>query len=48
MHPGVYLTHTGPISPLARVWAAVLYGGNGAVASRSTALWLAGALDVAA
>ena len=45
VHPGVYLTHTGPISPLARVWAAVLYGGNGAVASRSTALWLAGALD---
>jgi len=46
VYPGVYLTHTGPISPLARVWAAVLYGGNSAVASRSTALWLAGALDV--
>lgn len=43
--PGVYATFTGPVSPLARTWAAVLYAGQGAVASHRTALWLARLLD---
>ncbi len=43
--PGVYATFTGPVPPVARVWAAVLYAGPGAAAARRTALWLAGALD---
>lgn len=43
--PGVYATFTGPLSETARVWAAVLYAGPQACASRGTALWLAGALS---
>ena len=43
--PGVCATFTGPVGPLAEVWAAVLYAGAGAVASHGTALWLAGLLD---
>ncbi|MFI7588537.1 hypothetical protein ACIB24_15820 [Spongisporangium articulatum] len=39
---GVYVTFTGPIPPITRTWAAVLYSGNGAAASHGTALWLAG------
>jgi hypothetical protein len=42
--PGVYATFTGPVEPMALVWAAVLYAGDGAAASHSTALWLAGVL----
>jgi len=38
---GVYLTHSGPVPEMARVWAAVLYGGSGALAGGRTALWLA-------
>ncbi len=45
VHPGVYATHTGPLPELARVWAAVLYCGPGAVAAGRTALWLAGVDD---
>jgi hypothetical protein len=48
LHPGVYAVHDQPVDDLARVWAAVLYVGRGggfAVASGSTALWLAGVLD---
>ncbi len=43
--PGVYATFTGPVGPIGRVWASVLYAGEGAVASHSTALWLGGAMD---
>lgn len=40
VHPGVYATFTGPLSDLARVWAALLYAGPTAVASHDTAAWL--------
>jgi len=43
--PGVYATFTGPVSEIAKIWAAVLYAGPEACASHGTALWLAGALD---
>jgi hypothetical protein len=44
-YPGVYLTFTGPVTDLTRVWAAaVLFAGAGAVAGHRTALWLCGAL----
>jgi hypothetical protein len=42
---GVYATFTGPLSEMARVWAAVLYAGPVACASHNTALWLAGGVD---
>ncbi len=42
--PGVYVTHSGPVSEQTRVWAAVLYAGAGALAGGRTALWLAQAL----
>ncbi len=45
--PGVYASFTGPISAIARTWAAVLYAGAGAAASHRTALWLGGLLDEA-
>jgi hypothetical protein len=45
--PGVHLTHTGTVDPIARVWAALLYAGTGAAAGRRTALWLAGMFDEA-
>lgn len=45
MLPGVYATFTGPVTPIARISAAVIYAGPGAVASHATALWLAGAVD---
>ncbi|MFI7586198.1 hypothetical protein ACIB24_03895 [Spongisporangium articulatum] len=37
---GVYVTFTGPLPDLTRIWCAVLHGGRGAVASHGTALWL--------
>jgi hypothetical protein len=40
VHPGVIATFTGPLADLARVWAAVLYAGDDAVACRDTAAWL--------
>jgi hypothetical protein len=42
IHPGCYLTHSGCASTLARVWAAVLYAGDGAVAGPRTTAWLRG------
>lgn len=45
VHPGVHATFTGPIPDLARVWAALLYAGEHAVASHQTAEWLAGLRD---
>jgi hypothetical protein len=43
--PGVYATFTGPVSEMAKIWAAVLNAGPEACASHGTALWLVGALD---
>lgn len=40
--PGVYVTFTGPLPYLTRVWAAVLYAGDGAIASHETAAYLQG------
>jgi hypothetical protein len=44
LHPGVYVTFTGPVPDLARVWAALLHAGDGAAAGHRTALWLHGVL----
>ena len=40
--PGSYLTFTGPVPPRTRVWGALLYAGEGAIASLATAAWLWG------
>ena len=40
VHPGTYVAFTGPLPPLTRIWAAILYAGEGAVASHATAGWL--------
>jgi len=45
VHLGVYATHAGPLDWPARVSAALLYCGEGAVASRRTAARLHGLLD---
>jgi hypothetical protein len=45
VHPGVYATHTGPLSFTSRVWAALLHAGPPAMASHRTAAWLQGLLD---
>lgn len=45
VHAGVYATFTGPLPDLARVWAAVLYAGPGAVAAEGAAAWLTGLAD---
>lgn len=45
LHPGVFVVHTGPVPAAARVWAAVLYAGDGAVVGGRTALWLCGIVD---
>lgn len=37
---GTYAAFTGPVSPEALAWAAVLYAGPGALASHGTAAWL--------
>jgi hypothetical protein len=37
IHPGVYATFSGPLPRQARLWAAVLYAGPGAVLSHETA-----------
>lgn len=47
LHPGVYVTHTGPLSWSTRVWAALLHAGPGAVASHRTAAFVQGLLDQA-
>jgi hypothetical protein len=43
--PGTIATFPGMVPERARVWAAVLYCGEGAAAGHRTALWLAGASD---
>lgn len=45
LQPGVYVTFSGPLPYLTRVWGALLYAGEGAAASHETAAWLAGLLD---
>lgn len=45
VHPGVYATFTGTLDPLHRVWAALLYAGQDAVACCATSLWLFGLLE---
>lgn len=47
VYPGIYATFTGKLSDRARVWAAILYAGEGAVASHRTAQWLQGMTDAA-
>lgn len=42
LHPGVYATFDGPLPPVARLWAAVLHGGEGAALTGPTALWVSG------
>lgn len=44
-HDGVYLVHTGPISYLARCWAALLHAGPGAALGMETAAWVWGLVD---
>ena len=45
IYPGVYATHTGPLSFASRVWAALLHAGPPAMASHRTAARLQGLLD---
>jgi predicted transcriptional regulator of viral defense system len=45
VHLGVYATFSGPVSRQARLWAAVLYAGAGAVLSHQTAAELQRLLD---
>jgi len=47
VYPGVYATFTGALDPTQRVWAALLYAGQDAVACCATSLWLFGVLDQA-
>src|SRR5688500_13712794 len=47
LYPGVYVTFTGPVPRSARLWAAVLRAGPGAMLSHETAAELAGLLDQA-
>lgn len=41
-YPGTFVVFTGPLPPLTRVWAALLYAGRAAVAGHETAAWLDG------
>ena len=45
VHPGVYVTHSGPRDFAARVWAALLHAGPPAMASHRTAARRQGLLD---
>jgi hypothetical protein len=45
IHRGVYATFTGPVNREARLWAAVLYAGKGALLSHETAAELHGLSD---
>ncbi len=45
VHPGVYVTFTGPLPFRTRVWAALLHAGPGALASHRTAAHLQGLVD---
>ena len=42
--PGTYALFTGPMPPMSRVWAALLYAGDEAMACHGTAGWLHGLL----
>lgn len=41
-YPGTFVVFTGPLPPLARLWAALLYAGKDSVASHDSAAWLDG------
>lgn len=43
--PGAYVLFTGPLPPVTRVWAALMYAGENAIASHRTAAWLDGLVD---
>jgi hypothetical protein len=45
LHPGVYVTHTGPVGFRARVWAGLLHAGTQSVGSHRTAGFLQGLVD---
>lgn len=45
LHPGVYLTHSGPPTRMSRCWAALLYCGDHAMLSHITAAEVAGLVD---
>lgn len=45
IHPGVYATFTGQVGRQARMWAALLYAGEGARLSHETAAELTGLAD---
>lgn len=45
VHPGVYVTHRGDVTPHVRIWAAVLAAGPGAAAGPFTTVWLQGLAD---
>jgi Transcriptional regulator, AbiEi antitoxin len=45
VYPGVYATFTGQLSRRARLWAALLYAGEGAILSHETAAELTGLAD---
>ena len=39
-YPGTYVAHNGALSFMTRIWSALLYAGEGAMASYHTAAWL--------
>ncbi len=43
--PGVYATFTGPVDTVGKLWAAVLYAGEGSVIAGRAALWLWSVVD---
>lgn len=45
LHPGVFITFTGPVPDTARTWAALLAAGDDAALGGRTALWLWGVID---
>ncbi len=45
VHEGVYATFTGPLSPDARLWAALRRAGDGAMLSHETAAEVHGLID---
>ena len=45
VHPGTYVVFSGPLTTRTKIWAAILYAGEAAVASHATAAWLHGFVD---
>ena len=45
MYRGTYAVHTGQLSYRARAWSAILYAGDGAMASHETAAFLYQLID---